>query len=217
MTRSSPPTEPAARTRIRRSREEVAERIRTAAREIFTERGYAGATTKEIAQRAQASETLLFRYYGSKAALFDAVISTPFDELMRDFLAGHAGPSVGATRLEDSRAFVEAVYPLLERNRDMLGIVVAAGVGQAEGQPSGLTGLHDYFARSVERLDEQYRAEAGSPDLDPGIAVRLGFGMVAAAVLLRDWLFAGDIPAESVMTSALTRMLDKALAPVSSD
>ena len=217
MTSSSTQPDKAARPRIRRSREEVAERIRTAAREVFTARGYAGATTKEIAQRAEASETLLFRYYGSKAALFDAVISAPFDNLMRDFLAGHAGPAAGATRAADSQTFVEAVYPLLERNRDMLGIVVASGIGQAEGQPSGLTGLHDYFARSVQRLGEQYRAEGGALDLDPDVAVRLGFGMVAAAVLLRDWLFAGNIPAESTMTSALTRMLDKALAPVRSD
>ena len=68
--------------RKRRSGEDVARRIREAARELFGERGYGASTTKEIARRAEVSETLLFRYYGDKAGLFSEVVAAPFHKLI---------------------------------------------------------------------------------------------------------------------------------------
>jgi AcrR family transcriptional regulator len=50
--------------RSRRSGDVIRARILAAARAIFAERGYAGASTKEIAQRA---DVLLFRHFGNKA------------------------------------------------------------------------------------------------------------------------------------------------------
>jgi AcrR family transcriptional regulator len=40
---------------------------------LFNERGYA-ASTRDIAERAGVSETLMFRYFGSKAELFRLAI-----------------------------------------------------------------------------------------------------------------------------------------------
>lgn len=39
--------------------------------EIFSERGYKGATTKEIADRAGCNEVTLFRHFGTKETLFE--------------------------------------------------------------------------------------------------------------------------------------------------
>lgn len=47
------------------------EAIIKSAMEIFSEKGYKGATTKEIAERAQCNEVTLFRHFGSKEALFE--------------------------------------------------------------------------------------------------------------------------------------------------
>lgn len=41
---------------------------------VFAERGYAAATTSEIAQRAGVNEVTLFRRYGTKAALIEAAL-----------------------------------------------------------------------------------------------------------------------------------------------
>lgn len=54
-----------------------------AARELFTERGYDRTTVRDIAARAGANQALLFRYFGSKDALFRAVVT----ELTLDVLA----------------------------------------------------------------------------------------------------------------------------------
>lgn len=50
------------------------DRIIFAARELFEEKGFAAATTKEIADLAKVSEITLFRHFKSKRNLFDQTI-----------------------------------------------------------------------------------------------------------------------------------------------
>lgn len=52
------------------------ERILTTALKLFSQKGYLGATTKEIAKEAKIAEVTLFRYFPSKEALFEEVINT---------------------------------------------------------------------------------------------------------------------------------------------
>jgi AcrR family transcriptional regulator len=49
----------------------VREAIIQSAMEIFSEKGYKGATTKEIADHAKCNEVTLFRHFGNKEALFE--------------------------------------------------------------------------------------------------------------------------------------------------
>lgn len=49
-------------------------RILEAAAAEFTEKGFAGATTRAIADRAQVNEVTLFRHFGNKQRLFSAVV-----------------------------------------------------------------------------------------------------------------------------------------------
>src|ERR1700677_459355 len=54
-----------------------------AARGLFNERGYSGATTREFADRAGVSQTLMFRYFGSKVGVFQAAMVQPFVEFVQ--------------------------------------------------------------------------------------------------------------------------------------
>ena len=45
-----------------------------AARELFTERGYAGTATEDIAQRAGVTRGALYYQFGDKSGLFHAVL-----------------------------------------------------------------------------------------------------------------------------------------------
>ncbi len=49
----------------------VREAIVHAAMEIFSDKGYTGATTKEIAEKAGCNEVTLFRHFGNKENLFE--------------------------------------------------------------------------------------------------------------------------------------------------
>lgn len=53
--------------------EETRGKILTAARELFERNGTRGTTTREVAERAGVNEATLFRHFGSKRALLDAM------------------------------------------------------------------------------------------------------------------------------------------------
>ncbi|MBV8642824.1 MAG: helix-turn-helix transcriptional regulator, partial [Candidatus Eremiobacteraeota bacterium] len=53
--------------------EETRAKIISAARELFERNGTRGTTTREVAERAGVNEATLFRHFGSKRALLDAM------------------------------------------------------------------------------------------------------------------------------------------------
>lgn len=57
------------------------EQVYLAALQTIMERGYAGATTKQIAEAAQMSEVTLFRKYGSKAELVRQAMTSMAEQL----------------------------------------------------------------------------------------------------------------------------------------
>jgi len=50
------------------------EKILKAAHELFSSKGYQGASTRDIAQEARVAEVTLFRHFTTKEALFDVVV-----------------------------------------------------------------------------------------------------------------------------------------------
>ena len=197
--------------RSRRSRDEIRQLIVTSARGAFAERGYAGATTRDIATRAGCSETLIFRYFETKAKLFEEAVFTPFDTLIGEFL--EASTSETLDRQTGNEVFVRSIYLFLKDNADLLRALAKSPVDAGDNGP--MHGLDNYFRRAVERLQLQYRLEGAEADVPPRLSVRFGFGMVAAAILFEDWFFPDDTTDEQAATEALTRMMFKALSPTS--
>jgi AcrR family transcriptional regulator len=71
---SAPPASPPAEPRWQRRKEARPAEVLTAALEIFTERGFAGARLDDIAARAGVSKGTLYLYYTNKEELFKAVV-----------------------------------------------------------------------------------------------------------------------------------------------
>ncbi|MBV9523638.1 MAG: TetR/AcrR family transcriptional regulator [Alphaproteobacteria bacterium] len=59
---------------IRLDNEERRKAIVDAAMPLFARRGFAGTTTKEIAEAARVSEALVFKHFPSKAALYEEIL-----------------------------------------------------------------------------------------------------------------------------------------------
>jgi TetR/AcrR family transcriptional repressor of mexJK operon len=55
------------------SQMETSRNILHAARDLFAEKGFSNITTRQIARRAGVNEVTLFRHFGTKAALYEAV------------------------------------------------------------------------------------------------------------------------------------------------
>jgi len=78
--RAAKEKDPARRVPLQeRSRQRV-ERILDAAADIFVEKGYDGATTEEIADRAGTSIGSLYQFFPNKLAVFDAIAARYFEQ-----------------------------------------------------------------------------------------------------------------------------------------
>jgi AcrR family transcriptional regulator len=199
--------------RRRRKHTEVRELLLKAARELFAERGYGNTTTRDIAKRAGASEVLLYRYFNTKAQLFEQAISEPFDDIMRVIVQRRA-----ETRLNESDIaaqgsnYVEALYRLLLNERQLILSLITTrayegGAGEPVERPRG---LQHYFAEAEASLRSMYRRADTEPQLDPALGARLSFAAVVAAALLQDWLFA-DVAEPEVVARAMARFVTHGL------
>ena len=196
--------------RRRRTREDVVQRICDAARQLFAERGYGGTATREIARLADVSETLLFRYYGDKAGLFNEVVIAPFHALMADFVELHPDPTAPYPKQAETRRFTRQVYELFEGNEAMFRALLAGPPTSGEDATPGLRGLAPFFEQSVDQVRKRYALAGIDPPFDLRIGVRLGFGMIAASVILRDALFP-DRPGREAVLDVLEQLIAQSL------
>lgn len=103
--------------------EETKDRILQAAIEVFARDGFAGAHVAEIAERAEANVALIYRYFGNKEGLLDAVLER-FVQVGRlhrhEAFAGQPLP----TTPEQIDALVRCGWDYLEERRDLIKIVL---------------------------------------------------------------------------------------------
>lgn len=129
------------------------EQIYRAVMQIVAERGYAGATTKQMADAAHVSEVTLFRKYGSKQQLVKQAISSIIDQTDLASAAQYSGNiNADLTRIiqayEDSAVrhggFITALFSEMSRHPELvdsidepLNIFLAMGELIARYQEAG--------------------------------------------------------------------------------
>jgi AcrR family transcriptional regulator len=172
----------------RRAPQEVRRLLLEAARSLFASKGYAGASTRDIALKAGVSEALLFRHFGTKAKLFERAILDPINEFIHDYVeqwttrtpADHTPEGI-------SFAFVDGFYRLLSEHRELVLALVTAQAYES------IQELND--ASPLSRLLDELEAVAGREaevrgfEFDVQISTRLVAGMVMSMALLDEWLF----------------------------
>ena len=164
-----------------------------AARTLFASKGYAGTSTREIAEQAGVYEPMVYRRFPTKAKLFEAAILEPFNKVISDYLeAWQAQAQDPATTEELVRQFVVPLYRLLSEHRELVLALVAAqefhsavGEGQRESELSQL----------LERLEPQLEIEAARRplrDVDVPVTLRVSVGMIMGVAVLDQWLFQSE-------------------------
>lgn len=119
------------------------------ARTLFARQDYRSTTTKEIAESAGVLEHLLFRQFGSKAALFREAVVVPFMTLVDDLNARWESLEPGPESSEAvARDFLGSLYDLFVANR---GLVMTLWTADA--------------------LTEEELAETGVAEIDQALAV----------------------------------------------
>ena len=150
--------------RLRRGRRSR-ERIRVAARELFAERGFDGATLRAIAERAGMGASSIYRHVESKEELLVLELADLQEEAWTRFrLLDERGRS---TR-DRVRAFFEAQHALLAETPDLTVIALRATTFPAARVARRVLGLDD---RTIGLLAEVLQGGRMHGDLGPDIDV----------------------------------------------
>lgn len=188
MARVDPsPTEQQLRRRRRPS--EVRQLVLESAIEVFAQRGYGGTSTKEIAEVAGVSESVLFRHFSSKSNLFVEAAVRPFKEFLAEFTEDSV---VGRGHQLDERtlitSFVRHVYDNMEARRGMILALATANHPELEGVRDEIA---DQFEAAIfHPLQELSVARAKERGIKPRnfeLTTRAIVAMVTAMAVLDPW------------------------------
>ncbi|MBB3748390.1 AcrR family transcriptional regulator [Mycolicibacterium sp. BK634] len=161
------------------------DRILSAARAAFGQYGYNATTTKGIALRAGVSEPLIYRHFGTKEALFDAAVLTPFTDFLTRHLTEWQQREPGSRpSLEEAEGLFNDLIGLFLDERDIALPLLAV---YHFGDPGGTLKLRlEQAMRGVVTLVEQRSAsEAASREyggVDIPVLARIMVGVCFSLV-----------------------------------
>lgn len=175
----------------RRPRGEPRRLLLDAARELFSCQDYRSTTTREIAEAAGVIEPLLFRHFGSKAALFRETMVVPFTSFVDDF--GRTWQEVVPEETDEDELaglFVGQLYDVFVEHQGLvLTLLASEGLNEEETAEAGIGDIR----RALAVLG-QISAE--------GMAIR---GMQSSRPDLRGLLDRGDDRRDGGATVCLLR------------
>ena len=139
------------------------ERILEAAARVYAKHGFKGATTRLIAIEAEVNEVTLFRTFGSKSALLEAVLL--------QHVGTQASPTLPDEPADPPAELEEFLEANLRKIGDMRPLLIHT-MGEVENRPEaqefacrGRHHIHDIITTYLRRLQEKGMADA-SVDVD---------------------------------------------------
>jgi AcrR family transcriptional regulator len=192
----------------RRPRGEPRRLLLDAARDLFARQDYRSTTTREIAEAAGVAEHLLFRNFGSKAALFREALVVPFTTFIESFRETWGSLVPEETDEEaTARQFLGQLYDLFVENR---GLVMTLWASEAlTDEELTETGLAD-VDRALGVLG-QIGAEGmdilGTRANHPDLIARSTVAMVAGMAAFGSTPFGAGRPPRDVIVEELTQAI----------
>jgi AcrR family transcriptional regulator len=109
---------------------DIRDRILEAAKRVYAQHGFRGATTRLIAIEADVNEVTLFRTFGSKASLFEALMTGVNSQTAVPPL-----PEEPVDPMQELTDWVRRVLAHLRENRAL----IRTSIGEAEDRPGAAT------------------------------------------------------------------------------
>lgn len=175
-----------------------------AALAVFAERGYAAATTREIAERAGCAEALISRYFGGKRGLLSAVLEQKAQESLTELAKL---PAQSSLQEEIEQTLLAQIEIFWER-RDVMRIVVSQAI--VDPQVAAVAGkLIERVRRDLvlERLQNQKNAGQIAEGVDLGLIAESISGVVFWSGFFRQVVFGADRRALRQAASQLARLI----------
>lgn len=156
------------------------------AAELFSQKGFRGTTTKEIADSAEVSEAIIFRHFATKDDLYRAILDDKVNqttERMRENLNEAAG------RRDDNAYFGSLAYEMLEfhsKDRTLMRLLLFSAL---EGHDLSEMFFHSTareMKNHIRRYIKQRIADGAFRPIDPAVAARAFVGMVMNQAQVRN-------------------------------
>ncbi|HYO90028.1 MAG TPA: TetR/AcrR family transcriptional regulator, partial [Pyrinomonadaceae bacterium] len=172
---SVPEALPAARLSAEERKREI---VRVAVK-LFSQRGFRGTTTKEIAQAASVSEAIIFRHFATKEELYSAII----DHVSCEGGIDNPHEIVGeAIRRKDDRAVFEGLaFHALQHHEDdkqfQRLLLYAALEGHELAQMFWERTVKEFYEFLGAYIEERQR-DGAMIEIDPRVIVRTFIGTI---------------------------------------
>jgi AcrR family transcriptional regulator len=156
------------------------------AAELFSQKGFRGTTTKEIADSAQVSEAIIFRHFATKDDLYRAILDHKVKQATERM---QANLNDAASRKDDNAYFGSLAYEMLEFHRKDKTFMRLLLFSALEGHD-----LSEIFFNStaremknqIRRYIKQRIADGAFRRVDAAVAARAFVGMVLNQAQVRD-------------------------------
>jgi AcrR family transcriptional regulator len=190
----------------RRPRGEPRRLLLDAARELFARQDYRSTTTREIAEAAGVAEHLLFRHFGSKAALFREALVVPFTTFVDDFSETWRSVVPEETDEEElAEQFVGQLYDLFVDHRGLVMTLWASdALSQEELAEAGIADVDQALA-VLGRISAEGMDIRGMRSSHPDLAARSTVAMIAGMAAFRSSFFGTKGPSRDAIVDELTQ------------
>jgi AcrR family transcriptional regulator len=181
------------------------EKILTAATSLVSEKGYLGATTREIAHEAGVTELTLFRHFGSKEKLFEACLNRQaFLPALKEMM-----PDLEGMRYEDALRTVGRSFLLSLKARKPMVKIMQAEMCRYPEKMKRMSG--SFFDEMLKTLAAYFTARQRTGELrsfPPEVAARMFIGMLFSYFRTEELMRGEDITKKGRMDAAVDGFVD---------
>jgi AcrR family transcriptional regulator len=195
-------------TAVRRPRGEPRRLLLDAARNLFARRDYRSTTTREIATAAGVTEHLLFRYFGTKAALFREALVLPFTGFVDEF--GGTWQSVIPEETDEQELagqFVGELYDVFVKHQGLLLTLMASeALSDEELADTGIAEVRRSL-NVLGRISAEGMNIRGLRSDHPDLPAHSTVAMIAGMAALRSTYFGARPPSREVIVGELVQAI----------
>ena len=159
------------------------EQILQTAVTLFSQRGFKGTTTKEIARAAGVSEAMVFRHFENKDALYGAILDTKGcqDGVHRFPWEANEALKTAIEQKDDFAVFYNIAFDALNKHEADVGFMRLLFYSALEEHELAERFFHEFIERIYQFIGgyiEERQLDGAFRDLNPRIAVRSFLGML---------------------------------------
>lgn len=179
-----------------------------AARDLFARQDYRSTTTREIAEAADVTEHLLFRHFGTKAALFREALVLPFTNFLDEFRRTWRAVVPEETNEDEfTRQFVGQLYDLFVEHRGLVVTLLAADVlSEEEMADTGIADIRRALA-VLGQISTEGKDIRGLQSSEQDLAAYSTVAMIAGMAALRSVYFGTRQPSREAIVEELTQAI----------